>query len=100
VTVPEAYKGPGMCTATQRTDPLTLNRTLWIDEADEHVLVSDELLAELSVRGWAGEGLFRIEAENGSVTYALRERSPYYPNTWRAERVTPWPAAEAGGDRD
>lgn len=85
----------GDCTVTQLYDHGTDTYRLRIDQADKHITIADQMLAELTEQGLAGEGLFRIEAENGTVTYALRGRSAHYPDAWDAERRTPWPPAGA-----
>lgn len=92
----------GVCTVT-RFDDITapLRHRLRIDQADELIRITDELLASLEERGWAGEGGFLIEAENGTVLYRLLDHDDYWKQ-WTARRIGPDPSAapSALGDKD
>lgn len=68
---------------------------LRIDRADPWIQANDEFIAELQQAGMAGEGLFRIDATNGSVTYAQRIYNAQQ-GYWVCERMTPWPTAPSG----
>lgn len=80
----------GEMVVTWWNDPESQQRVIRIDRADAWIRITEELVAELTEQGWAGEGLFRVEAKNGSVTYALRIQNKQN-ETWVAERVTAWP---------
>jgi hypothetical protein len=82
----------GDCTVTQIYDYDTNAYRLRIDQADERITIVDEILGELTERGWAGEGAFMIEAENGTVRYRLVGRSLTVENAWLAERIGPDPS--------
>lgn len=91
-SVPEV----GMCIATEYYDAATNVRRVRIDCADEFIEITGEFLDQLTDVGWAGEGLFRLEAENGQVTYQLLEERRF-DRIWLAKRLTPWPPAGSAG---
>ena len=72
----------GHMTVTEWRDAETGAQKLWIDQADVDILITPELLDALAERGWAGEGLFKVDAENATAVYRLI--SPEPDNCWAA----------------
>ena len=82
----------GECVVTWWENPASpiRERLLRIDRADPWITVDDGLIAEMQHAGMAGEGMFRIDATNGSVTYAQRIHNDQEGH-WVCERLTGWP---------
>lgn len=57
-----------------------------VDQADPYIEVADEVLADLQERGWYGEGLFMVEATNGTFRYRLDAHDDER-KVWSATRV-------------
>lgn len=82
----------GTCTVTWWDDPATLERVLRLDRADLDIKITEELLSDLHERGWVGEGVFIIEASNGTARYRLGVHNKQ-DGYWTAHRIGPDPTA-------